>query len=427
VTPSLDAELIASLKDARARTLALVLDLPAAARLGPRLGVVNPPLWEVGHVGWFAERWLLRHGAGRAPRRADGDALYDSAAVPHEVRWDLPLPSWEETLAFLRAQLDAAIALLDRGDADASLARLVLFHEDMHGEAFAYTRQTLGYAAPRLGAEPAAGGPWPGDAQVPGGAFTLGAPDGEAFAFDNERPPRAVVVEPFAIARGPVTQAQLAEFAGDGGYARRELWSDAGWRWRAAAGADAPYAWRRDGAGWQRRAFDRFVPLEPHRPALHVSWYEAEAYCRWARRRLPSEAEWEVAAAAEPDGQGGLAATRRRYPWGDAPPTAARANLDFWSSGAADVAAHAAGDSAFGCRQLLGNAWEWTASDFLPYPGFAPGLYREYSAPWFGAHKVLRGGCFATRARLVTNAYRNFFTPDRRDVWAGFRTCAPTP
>ncbi|MFL5264688.1 MAG: selenoneine synthase SenA [Anaeromyxobacteraceae bacterium] len=425
--PSLRAELAAALLDARARTLAFVEDLPAAARLGPRLAIVNPPLWEVGHVAWFAERWLLRHGAGRAPLRADGDALYDSAAVPHDARWDLPLPSWGETLAFLRAQLDAAVGLLDRGEADASLARLTLLHEDMHGEAFAYTRQTLGHAAPRLGVEPAAGGPWPGDAQVPGGSFTLGAPDAEPFAFDNERPPRAVEVAPFAIARAAVTQAELAGFAGDGGYARRELWSDAGWRWRVAAGADAPYAWRSDGAGWQRRAFDRWVRLEPHRPALHVSWYEADAYCRWARRRLPSEAEWEVAAAAEPDGQGGLAATRRRYPWGDAPPSAARANLDLWSCGAADVAAHAAGDSAFGCRQLLGNAWEWTASDFLPYPGFAPGLYREYSEPWFGTHKVLRGGSFATRARLVTNAYRNFYTPDRRDVWAGFRTCALTP
>jgi iron(II)-dependent oxidoreductase len=182
--------------------------------------------------------------------------------------------------------------------------------------------------------------------------------------------------------------------------------------------------WRRAGGGWERRDFDRWVALEPHRPAIHVAWWEAEAFCRWARRRLPSEAEWEAAAAGEPDGRGGLAPRRRRYPWGDGAPTPALANLDLARRGCADVADHAGGDSAFGCRQMLGNVWEWTASDFQPYPGFEAGPYREYSQPWFGTHKVLRGGAFATRSRLARCAYRNFFTPDRRDVWAGFRTCA---
>jgi iron(II)-dependent oxidoreductase len=160
-----------------------------------------------------------------------------------------------------------------------------------------------------------------------------------------------------------------------------------------------------------------------------VCWYEAEAYCRWAGRRLPSEAEWEAAASCEPDrGGAALSDARRRYPWGDAPPDAHRANLDFRATGCADVAAYAEGDSAFGCRQMLGNAWEWTASDFLPYDdGFEPGPYRDYSLPWFGTHRVLRGGCFVTSARIARNAYRNFYTPDRRDVWAGFRTCAVEP
>jgi gamma-glutamyl hercynylcysteine S-oxide synthase len=427
VDPSLRAELTVWIGDARARTLALVEDLPPAARLGPRLDTVNPPLWELGHVPWFAERWVLRHAAGRAPLRPGSDALYDSAVVPHDVRWDLPLPSWQETLAYAREQRDAALSLVRGGAADPSFVRLAVLHEDMHGEAFAYTRQTLGYSAPRLGDPPANGGPWPGDVQVPGGRFTLGARAGEPFAFDNEREPHEVHVAPFSIARAPVTQAELAAFVADGGYARRALWSEEGWRWRAAAQADGPLTWRREGPGWRRRAFDAWVPLEPHRPALHVSWYEADAYCRWAGRRLPSEAEWEVAAAGEPDGRGGLAPVRRRHPWGDDPPTPSRANLDLWTDGCADVAAHPEGDSAFGCRQLLGNVWEWTASDFLPYPGFAPGPYAEYSQPWFGTHKVLRGGAFVTRARLATNTYRNYYTPDRRDVWSGFRTCAPRP
>jgi iron(II)-dependent oxidoreductase len=157
---------------------------------------------------------------------------------------------------------------------------------------------------------------------------------------------------------------------------------------------------------------------------VHVNAYEAEAWCRWAGRRLPTEAEWEAAAAGEPAGHGGLADAKRRFPWGDDPPTPERANLDGFAMGAADVDAHPAGDSAFGCRQMVGNVWEWTADAFGPYPGFVVDPYAEYSRPWFGNHRVLRGGCWVTRARLLRNTWRNFYTPDRRDVWAGFRTCS---
>jgi iron(II)-dependent oxidoreductase len=411
------------LQDARARSLALVEDWPPAARLGPKLPIVNPALWEVGHVGWFEERWILRHAARRAPLRADGDALYDSSSVPHDERWGLPLPSWEATLSYLGEVLERSLAVAR--DVDPYFPRLAVLHEDMHGEAFAYTRQTLGYAAPRVGAgAPAEAGPLLGDVAVPGGRFTMGVRPDEPFAFDNEQAAHEVAVAPFSIARAPVTQVELAAFTDDGGYSRRELWSEAGWRWREAACAEHPFHWRRDGGRWRRREFDRLVPLEPHRPAIHVCWHEADAYCRWAGRRLPTESEWEAAASCEP-GPGGatLSDARRRYPWGEAPPDGRRANLDFRATGCADVAAHAEGDSAFGCRQMLGNVWEWTASDFLPYPRFEPGPYRDYSQPWFGTHKVLRGGCFVTRARIARNAYRNFYTPDRRDVWGGFRTC----
>jgi iron(II)-dependent oxidoreductase len=416
-------DVVAWLEGARIRTLALVGDWPPAQRLGPKLAIVNPVLWEVGHVGWFEERWILRHAAGRAPLRPDGDALYDSSTVPHDARWELPLPRWEATLQYLAEVLARSLEVARR--VDPYFARLAALHEDMHGEAFAYTRQTLGHAAPEVGAvAPEVAGPWPGDVAVPGGTFAMGRRGDEAFAFDNEREAHEATVAPFAIARAPVTQEELAAFVDGGGYGRRELWSEEGWRWRAAARADHPLHWRRDGERWLRHEFGRLVPLEPHRPAVHVGWYEAEAYCRWAGRRLPTEEEWEAAATCEAGAGGSLIDARRRYPWGDEPPAPRRANLDFRYAGCADVAAHAAGDSAFGCRQMLGNVWEWTASDFLPYPGFEPGPYREYSRPWFGTHKVLRGGCFVTRARVARNAYRNFYTPERRDVWAGFRTCA---
>jgi iron(II)-dependent oxidoreductase len=257
--------------------------------------------------------------------------------------------------------------------------------------------------------------------EIPGGAFWLGATPAEPFVFDNEKWAHPVELRPFAIARAPVTQAEFAAFVDDGGYARRDVWSEAGWRWRVAAGARHPVYWEGTGGGWLRRDFDRWVPLEPHRPVIHVNWYEADAYCRWAGRRLPTEAEWEAAAAAP---GAGPPAPKRRFPWGDDPPDAARANLDGRAPGCCDVADHPAGDSAAGCRQMVGNVWEWTASAFGPYPGFVADPYKEYSRPWFGTHQVLRGGAWPTRARLLRNTWRNFYTPDRRDVWAGFRTCA---
>ncbi len=417
--------------DARTRTLALVADLLGPDLLGPRLAIVNPLLWEIGHVAWFQEHWLLRHSRGLGPIRADGDALYDSAAVAHDTRWDLPLPSRAETLAYLDAVRDRAVAIMsgpDVSDKDRYFATLSVFHEDMHAEAVTYTRQTLGLPAPCIGpgngdVSLESGGPLGGDVEVPGGRFVLGSTPDEPFVFDNEKWAHGARVEPFAIARAPVTQSEFAAFVDDGGYRRPALWSADGWAWRERVAAEHPVYWAREPSGrWLRRHFDRWMPLEPDRPVIHVSWYEAQAWCRWAGRRLPTELEWEVAAAGEADGPA-LAPRKRRFPWGDTPPTVERAALEWRAMGTVDVGALPAGDSAFGCRQMLGNVWEWTDSDFLPYPGFERDPYKEYSEPWFGSRKVLRGGCWVTRGRLLRNTWRNFYEPHRRDVWAGFRTC----
>ena len=221
-----------------------------------------------------------------------------------------------------------------------------------------------------------------GDAHVPGGTYRLGAErptDGipGPFVFDNEKWAHDVDVAPFSIARGVITDGEFAAFVDDGGYRRRDLWTDGGWAWRTSTNADAPAYWRRNGSHWLRRCFDHWLPLDPHCPLVHVNAFEAEAYCRWAGRRLPTEAEWEVAATG-----------------------------------------------AFGVRQLVDDVWQWTSTPFAPYPGFTVDPYKEYSEPWFHTHRVLRGGCAFTRARLLRNTWRNFYTSDRRDVWAGFRTCA---
>ncbi|MBI2992489.1 MAG: ergothioneine biosynthesis protein EgtB [Deltaproteobacteria bacterium] len=454
------SQLAELLRDARARTLALVADLSDEQMIGPRLPIVNPPLWEIGHVAWTQEFWLLRHLGKRGPLLEGGDALYNSTEVAHDTRWDLSLLSREKTLDYMQTILDQAVEFLYSRKPDKETAYfpwLVIFHEDMHDEAIAYTRQTLGYPPPRwrVPSRPnpdTGGGPLRGDAEIPGGSFLLGAKPDFPFVFDNEKWAHGVQVKPFRIARAPVTNAEFAAFVDDRGYRRAELWSEAGWRWLQSGGSPAleasfakffnknqkhssnssprdiehPVYWQRGVHGrWRRRVFDALVPQQEHLPVLHVNWYEAEAYCNWAGRRLPTETEWEMAASCEPDAGGrGIGQRKRLFPWGDEPPTAERANLDWRFTGCLEVGALPAGDSAFGCRQMIGNVWEWTASDFRPYPGFVADPYKEYSRPWFGTHKVLRGGCWATRSRLIRNTWRNFYTPDRRDVWAGFRTCA---
>jgi gamma-glutamyl hercynylcysteine S-oxide synthase len=439
-TPS-SAELAEWVCDSRKRTLSLIDDLSDDQLIGPQLKIINPLLWEIGHVGWFQEKWVLRHASNLRPILDDADARYDSSAVAHDTRWDLPLPTRAETLIYLGMvqrqvlrQLEAA-----RNPELDYFVLLSIFHEDMHGEAFLYTRQTLGYPAPASLQSPLTPTPRPrgeagvsagpillGDAPIPGGSFHLGAAPGqEAFVFDNEKWAHPVQIKPFAISQTAVTQTQFQEFVDSGGYAEPKHWTTAGWKWRQDTGTEHPVYWRRDEKGsWLRREFDHWVPLEPNRPVIHVNWYEADAYCRWAGRRLPTEAEWEAAASLEPTADRSLGQRKRRFPWGNEPPAENQANLDGRSLGCANVDAYPEGDSAFGCRQMIGNVWEWTQSDFLPYPGFVPDPYKEYSQPWFGNHKVLRGGCWVTRARLLRNSWRNFYEPHRRDVWAGFRTCA---
>lgn len=418
---TLAAELVAS----RTRSDRVTSDLGGERLLGPKLRIVNPPLWEIGHVGWFQEFWCLRHRGADAPGESilrGADALYDSAKVAHDTRWTLPLPSLDATRNYLAEVLLRVQQRLEREPGNADLhyfAQLAAFHEDMHTEAFHYTRQTLGYPDP-LPTPPLLPDsvPTEGDVELPGGRFMLGASPGDGFVFDNEKWAHEVGVARFRIARTAVTNGQYREFVDAGGYTKREFWDDEGWAWRESAGLEAPRYWVQPGGEWRMRTFDRTVPLPLTHPVLHVNWHEAQAYCRFAQRRLPTEAEWECAASVND----GLGSGKRRYPWGSATPTGATANLE--SHGTIAVNALPGGATASGCLQMLGNTWEWTSTTFDPYPGYTPDPYKEYSQPWFGTHKVLRGGSFASSRGLLRNTWRNFYTPDRGDIFAGFRTCA---
>jgi iron(II)-dependent oxidoreductase len=424
--------LAAMMTSARQRTLELLRGLTQDQLIGPKLPTVNPMLWEIGHVAWFHEFFILRREHGCAPLLERGDALYDSITIAHETRWDLPIYPLSEMLDYMQRVQERLLSRLPRGMADARdsyLYQFTTFHEDMHDEAFLWTRQTLGYPTPDFesdGAQerhPPPRGALAGDAVIPGGIFQLGSPPEAAFLFDNEKWAHPVTVAPFRMARAPVTNRAFAEFVEDGGYRRRALWSDDGWRWRETARAEHPVYWKPEsGGGWRVRRFERWLPLAENEPVVHVNWFEANAWCRWAGRRLPTEAEWEFAASMRPSTGGAF--VKSRYPWGDDPPAAGHANLDGFALGCVDVAAHEAGDSAWGCRKMLGNVWEWTSVIFGPFPGFSPDDYKEYSEPLFGTTRVLRGGAWTTRGRMIASTYRNYFGPERNDIFAGFRTCA---
>ncbi|NBR29492.1 MAG: ergothioneine biosynthesis protein EgtB, partial [Betaproteobacteria bacterium] len=413
--------LAAGLRAARLRADRITADLDGERLLGPLLAIVNPPLWEIGHVAWFHEYWCLRYRDGGEPAPSiieNADRLYDSAKVAHDSRWTLPLPTLQATRAYAAEVLELVLRRLEREAENRALqyfVRLATLHEDMHAEAFHYTRQTLGYADPFAQQYNAATAvqtaSTSGDAEFAGGHFMLGAVNDGRFVFDNEKWAHEVRVAPFCMARTAVSNAEYRAFVESGGYLRREWWSNAGRVWLDKSGLSAPQYWSRQGNTWQQRRFDQSCPLIDDEPVVHVNWHEAQAYCRYAKRRLPTAAEWEFAAAMQDAGS-----AKRYYAWGDDAPDATRANLEGSTPLAVDALPD--GDTARGCKQMIGNVWEWTADVFNPYPGFIADPYKEYSQPWFGTHMELRGGSFSTPRRLIRNTWRNFYTPDRNDIFA---------
>ena len=429
ITEQVVNSLIDELKDSRKRTLELVEGLDQQQIMGPQLDIVNPLLWEIGHTAYFHELWTLRHLDGANSFLSNADELYDSISIAHEDRWKLPLLSLDDTRAYMQRVLDAEINRLKNKDVtalDVYLTRYAVFHEDMHTEAYTYSRRTLNYPAPvfantMLADENYDTGPLEGDVEIEGGRYFLGANEDTDFCFDNEKWQHPVNIETFSIAKAATSYQQYAAFVDDGGYQDPQYWDQEGWNWLQENNLHAPDGWKKGANGnWLIREFDQWKPMRAHAAVIHISWYEASAWCQWAKRRLPSEAEWELAASGSP----GNINDKRKYPWGDEPPTVKHVNMNARAMRTIDVSALPAGDCAYGCRQMLGNVWEWTADTFNPYPGFVADMYQDYSQPLFGQTKVLRGGAWPTRSRMIRNTWRNYYGPDRNDVFAGFRSCA---
>ncbi len=387
------AELSAALVASRRDTLATFLVYETAFKDSelsvPMRADLNPPVWELGHIGWFQEFWVARnpqrdHGCLAvpfAPRgagiRPEADELYDSSRVAHDTRWSLRLPSAASTRADLAAQLEATLGLLPDGARDEDslyFFKLALLHEDMHHEAALYMAQALGLPVEDPRWQPAAVIPASTLLSFDAGTHRLGSDGG--FAFDNELGPHEVGVAAFDIDSRVVLWEDFLPFVEARGYQETRWWSEGGLRWLSARRPEAPRYLRRDGGRWFESRWGRWRPLDLRLPACHLSAHEAEAWCLWAGRRLPTEAEWERAATERPEA----------FNWGE--------------------------------------VWEWTASVFAPYPGFSAHPYRDYSVPWFGRRTVLRGGSFGAQPRMHHPRYRNFFPAERNDIFAGFRSCA---
>ncbi len=411
-----------ALSETRARTLALVEPVSEEDLERVHSKLMSPLVWDLGHIAAFEDLWLVHRLGGRPMLREDLVDVYDAFETPRAARGELPFlapAAARDYLAHVRTQTVEVIGELEAGDG--FVLEMVLRHEHQHNETMLQTLALAhldGYEPAGRRPAPAATSPAPTGlemVEIPPGECTVGAP-AASFAYDNERPRHLVGVGGHLIGRTPITNGSYLTFVKEGGYERREWWCEEGWEWRQRDRITRPGAWTADhSAEW---GLSGLQPLQADRPVIHVSWFEADAFARAHGARLPTETEWERAASWNPDDEVACA-----YPWGKQEPVpGVHANVDHLGCGPSPAGGHPAGASPYGCLGMLGDVWEWTASDFGAYPGFQPYPYKEYSEVFFGpAHKVLRGGSWATRARVATAAFRNWDYPQRRQIFAGFR------
>ncbi|WP_329140979.1 ergothioneine biosynthesis protein EgtB [Streptomyces sp. NBC_01476] len=419
------------METARRRTMALTDPVTDDDLIAQHSRLMSPLVWDLAHIGNQEELWLVREAGRRPGLRPALDPLYDAFQHPRSDRPSLPLLGPAEARAYVAAVRAETWEVLDATDisfeqpeqllAGGFVFGMLAQHEQQHDETMLATHQlrkgdpVLDAPAPPPAPADAAG--LPREVLVPGGPFIMGTST-EPWALDNERPHHTVDVAAFWLDTVPVTNGAYQEFIAAGGYRDPQWWTPEGWRHVQEAGLEAPLFWTRDGSGWLRRRFGHVEPVPADEPVLHVCWYEADAYGRWAGRRLPTEPEWEKAARYDP-----ATGRSRRYPWGDADPGPEHANLASRHLRPAPAGSYPLGAAPSGARQLIGDVWEWTSSDFDPYPGFAPFPYKEYSDVFFGPeYKVLRGGAFGVDPVACRGTFRNWDYPIRRQIFAGFRT-----
>ena len=409
------------LTKARDRTLRLVAfdDAELRRQYDP---LMSPLVWDLAHIGWQEELWLLRGNNPDRPGLLEPqiERCYDAFVNSRASRVNLPLLPPTGARAYCSTVRNQVFDTLDKLDDDDTgfTFGLVISHENQHDETMMQALN-LRSGPPLLdrGAAlpPGRSGVAGTSVLVPAGEFVLGVDAvSEPHSLDNERDAHVVDLPAFRIGRVPVTNGEWQQFVDDGGYLQQRWWSDRGWAHRHQAGLTAPQFWNLDGT---RTRFGHVEQIPGDEPVQHVAYFEAEAYAAWAGARLPTEEEWEKACAWDP-----AVGARRRYPWGASEPTSHLVNLGGDALRPAPVGAYPASASAYGAEQMLGDVWEWTSSPLRPWPGFTPMLYEQYSAPFFdGDYKVLRGGSWAVASSIVRPSFRNWDHPIRRQIFSGVR------
>jgi ergothioneine biosynthesis protein EgtB len=408
------------------RLLDLVSDAAFGAQPDPEFSPIG---WHVGHIAAFEAYWLLERCKGKSPVSPEFHRLFSPLETPKSER-RRQLPERSVIMALLEHVRRNVLDYLNGIDFDARHLLLrdgrvfhtVLQHEYQHSETITLVLHMQDRDATGPGSKATILRPREtGDTEmvrVAGGAFMMGRTATEDW-YDNEVPAHRVHVNDFLIEVHLVTNEQFLNFVVSGGYEDARWWTPEGWAWRCGEHIAAPRYWQRSGAGWCAGGFFGERALVADHPVMCVSWYEADAYARWAGKRLPTEAEWEKTAAW--DARSGQS---RSYAWGADPPDSSRCNFERVFGGTTPVGKFGAAASPVGCADMNGNVWEWTATPFAPYPRFEPYPYAGYSQPYFdGRHMVLRGGSWATRGTIVRNTFRNWYVPTTRAVFAGFR-CA---
>jgi iron(II)-dependent oxidoreductase len=422
--------LVEKLAEARERTRWLLYTISDEDLSKQHDPIMSPLIWDYGHIGNYEELWLLERAFGKVLSDRDLYDIYDASLTPRSERPSLAMLDRASADRYLDAVREAVLRALEEVDLNGKdpllkggfVYHMVLQHEYQHNETMLQTLQLMestGYRPEAQVELPSGNLPDEEMVHVPSGPFVMGTDD-RAWALDNERPAHEVEVPGFYMDKTPVTNRAYLKFVDDGGYERKDLWDPEGWEWIKQEKISAPKHWyQKEPHDWWTQRFGFDEPVSMDAPVVHVSWYEADAYARWAGKRLPTEAEWEKAASWDPQTQ-----TKRLYPWGDAPATPERTNLDQLAFKPAEVGAYPAGASAYGALGMIGDVWEWTASDFSAYPGFESFPYREYSEIFFDdGYMVLRGGSWATRPGVIRNTFRNWDFPIRRQLFVGFR-CA---
>ena len=420
-------ELLQQFKETRNRTLELVKNLEKDDFVVQTAAYMSPPKWHIGHVSWIYEAIISKIDKNYQFHSKELseylNSYYQQFGAPHDkgLRGIISRPTINEIFQYfntINQKVEKFIQTHELNEQEKKLIVTGFHHECQHQELLVYDLQHLlaeQYLPVRKNKISIQENKEKEFVKIKGGIFEMGY-NGNGFSYDIELPEHKTYLEDYKIGIFPVTNREYLEFMNDGGYETYKHWLSDGWEKVKSNDWKSPMYWEKIDDEWYVRDFLGIRKINPNEPVCHVSYYEADAYCKWAGKRLPTEAEWEKAACWNDEKQ-----EKTAFPWGNSSPTEENCNLlESYHWGCTEIGTYPNGKSPSGCQQMIGDVWEWTSSEFVGYPGFKSG-FDEYNDKWFTNQKVLRGGSFGTPNMSIRGSYRNFFRLDERWLFSGFR------